>query len=133
MSRIHLQIGYEPLDDAARLLIWNNSFKKLLANHKQGGREIHYSITAKEYVKKSETLQQLKWNGREIRNGELRRNRIRLSSASDVLTLVRITQLSRLPLLLLLLRPSKVVKAFRPSRKTTSAAWLICQSRLRST
>ncbi|KAF2135438.1 uncharacterized protein K452DRAFT_239383 [Aplosporella prunicola CBS 121167] len=68
MSRIHLQIGYEPLDDASRLAIWNNSFKKLITNHKQGGREIKYSITAKEYVKTSKSLQSLKWNGREIRN-----------------------------------------------------------------
>lgn len=91
MSRIHLQIGYEPLDDPARVLIWNNSFKKLLSNHKQGGREINYSITAKEYVKNSKTLQKLKWNGREIRNGESRRSRFHLLSASDVLTRVCMT------------------------------------------
>ncbi|KKY18720.1 putative atpase aaa-type core [Diplodia seriata] len=68
MSRIHLQIGYAPLDDSARLQVWNNSFKKLSANHKQGGKEIQYSFSAKEYVKSSKTLHSLRWNGREIRN-----------------------------------------------------------------
>ncbi|OMP85294.1 26S protease regulatory subunit 8 [Diplodia seriata] len=70
MSRIHLQIGYAPLDDSARLQVWNNSFKKLSANHKQGGKEIQYSFSAKEYVKSSKTLHSLRWNGREIRNGK---------------------------------------------------------------
>lgn len=70
MSRIHIQIGYDPLDDESRKQIWMNSFKKLAANHKQGGREIQYSFTAKEFVTTSTKLRELKWNGREIRNGK---------------------------------------------------------------
>ena len=72
MSRIHIQIGYEPLDDESRKQIWMNSFKKLVAHHKQGGREIQYSFTAKEFVMTSTNLKELKWNGREIRNGKLK-------------------------------------------------------------
>ncbi|KAL4767545.1 P-loop containing nucleoside triphosphate hydrolase protein [Aspergillus nidulans var. acristatus] len=53
MSRIHVQIGYDPLDDESRQQIWENHFKKL---------------TPKEYIRKSKELQSLKWNGREIRN-----------------------------------------------------------------
>ncbi|KAF2707698.1 hypothetical protein K504DRAFT_446813 [Pleomassaria siparia CBS 279.74] len=68
MSRIHIQIGYEPLDDDSRKQIWMNSFNKLANNHKQGGREIRYSYTAKEFVTSSSRLKELNWNGREIRN-----------------------------------------------------------------
>ncbi|KAF2109457.1 P-loop containing nucleoside triphosphate hydrolase protein [Lophiotrema nucula] len=68
MSRIHIQIGYESLDDSSRQQIWMNSFKKLDSNHKHNGRKIEYSYRAKEFVKISPELQKLEWNGREIRN-----------------------------------------------------------------
>jgi hypothetical protein len=74
MSRIHVQIGYDPLDDDSRAKIWNNHFKKLARNHEEGGREIHYSIMAQEYVQNSTALRDLQWNGREIRNGVLHSN-----------------------------------------------------------
>ena len=70
MSRIHVQLGYEPLDDSARQQIWKNSFEKLGANHKVTGRRINYSYQAKQFVSQSEKLKELQWNGREIRNGE---------------------------------------------------------------
>lgn len=69
MSRIHVQIGYDVLDDKSRIQIWKNHFRKLTRNHDDGGREIQYSITAMEYVEKSAALKNLEWNGREIRNG----------------------------------------------------------------
>lgn len=69
MSRIHVQIGYDPLDDAAREHIWENYFKKLEDDHERGGREIRYEWAAKEYVKISREVRTLEWNGREIRNG----------------------------------------------------------------
>ncbi|KAI8960209.1 hypothetical protein F5Y11DRAFT_358596 [Daldinia sp. FL1419] len=68
LSRIHVAIGYEPLDDAAREQIWNNLFRKLKEDHKHGGPDIHYEYDAKEYVRKSEEIKKLEWNGREIRN-----------------------------------------------------------------
>lgn len=71
LSRIHVAIGYEPLDDAAREQIWSNLFRKLKEDHKYGGPDIHYEYDAKEYVRKSEEIKKLEWNGREIRNGKL--------------------------------------------------------------
>jgi hypothetical protein len=69
MSRIHVQIGYDPLDDHARNAIWENNFRKLKEDQEAGGREIQYEWDAKEYVKKSKEVRELQWNGREIRNG----------------------------------------------------------------
>lgn len=69
MSRIHVQIGYDPLDDESRKKIWDAYFKKLSKNHENGGQLIHCNYDAKEYVRREEDLKVLKWNGREIRNG----------------------------------------------------------------
>ncbi|KAI0381093.1 hypothetical protein F5Y04DRAFT_281067 [Hypomontagnella monticulosa] len=68
LSRIHVSIGYESLNDAARGKIWDNLFKKIKEDHKHGGLEIRYDYDAKQYVKKSEEIKKLEWNGREIRN-----------------------------------------------------------------
>ncbi|KAL6362787.1 hypothetical protein LRP88_04093 [Fusarium phalaenopsidis] len=68
MSRIHVSIGYERLDDKARETIWDNLFRKLKEDHKNGGLEIRYEYDAKQYVKKNPELKELRWNGREIRN-----------------------------------------------------------------
>ncbi|KAJ0414207.1 hypothetical protein BJY00DRAFT_295528, partial [Aspergillus carlsbadensis] len=68
MSRIHVQIGYDPLDEGSRQQIWDNHFKKLSRNREMNGQEIRCSYDAKEFVRKSKDLQALKWNGREIRN-----------------------------------------------------------------
>lgn len=70
MSRIHVQIGYDPLDNDARNKIWDNNFNKLKEDYEQGEREIRYDWDAKEYVKRSEEVKELNWNGREIRNGK---------------------------------------------------------------
>jgi hypothetical protein len=70
MSRIHVSIGYDPLDDKARELIWDSLFKRLKENHKTGGPKIDYEYDAKQYVRKSDDVTKLQWNGREIRNGE---------------------------------------------------------------
>ncbi|RAL09607.1 ATP-binding protein [Aspergillus homomorphus CBS 101889] len=67
-SRIHVQIGYDPLNDAARERIWENHFRKLEDNAKNGGQEIICSYSAQEYIRESRRLQELRWNGREIRN-----------------------------------------------------------------
>ncbi|OQD98096.1 hypothetical protein PENSOL_c010G01044 [Penicillium solitum] len=68
MSRIHVQIGYDPLDEDSRKQIWDGYFKKLSKNHNNDGQEIRCSYDAKEFVRKSEDLRALRWNGREIRN-----------------------------------------------------------------
>lgn len=70
MSRIHIAIGFDSLDDDARKQIWENLFFKLKEDHKHGGPEIRYEYDAKEYVRSKE-VKELKWNGREIRNGKL--------------------------------------------------------------
>ncbi|KAK1919974.1 hypothetical protein P3342_002269 [Pyrenophora teres f. teres] len=67
LSRIHLSLGYEWLSDEARVKIWDKFFKKLDDDHKRGGRRINYEYHAKSYVK-SQEVQALRWNGREIRN-----------------------------------------------------------------
>jgi hypothetical protein len=70
MSRIHVQIGYDPLDDDARNKIWDNNFRKLKEDHEAGEREIRYEWEAKEYIKQAKEVRDLSWNGREIRNGK---------------------------------------------------------------
>jgi hypothetical protein len=70
MSRIHLQIGYDLLDDAARKKIWENNFDKLKEEHALGRRLIEHDYDAKEYVRRSPEVRELQWNGREIRNGK---------------------------------------------------------------
>lgn len=69
MSRIHIQIGYDPLDDDSRKQIWMNNFKKL-GEHERNGRRIEYAYSAKEFVMHSTALKSLEWNGHEIRNGK---------------------------------------------------------------
>jgi ATP-dependent Clp protease ATP-binding subunit ClpA len=71
MSRIHVSIGYDLLDDLARDQIWENLFKKLKEDSEHNrGLNIGYEWDAKHYVKKEPEVKQLKWNGREIRNGK---------------------------------------------------------------
>jgi hypothetical protein len=69
MSRIHLSLGYEKLDDSARKKIWDNLFRKLSDDCRRGAPQMTYEYDAKQYVKTKE-VQSLEWNGREIRNGE---------------------------------------------------------------
>ncbi|XPT04388.1 hypothetical protein M3J09_013467 [Ascochyta lentis] len=68
MSRIHLSLGYDKLNDDARAQIWGNMFQKLKDDHKSGGPKINYDYDAKHYVTKSDEVKALEWNGREIRN-----------------------------------------------------------------
>jgi hypothetical protein len=65
-----LSLGYEKLNDSARAQIWGNLFQKLKDDFKNGGQEIRYDYDAKNYVTKSDEVKELKWNGREIRNGK---------------------------------------------------------------
>lgn len=66
MSRIHIQIHYPEFEDEERDRVWGSFFQKL-----EEDRETTMRITqsARDYVQ-SEELRALKWNGRQIRNGE---------------------------------------------------------------
>jgi len=66
ISRIHIQIHYPDFEDAERDQLWQNFFDKL-----EEEREATMRITqsAKDFIQ-SQELRALKWNGREIRNGE---------------------------------------------------------------
>lgn len=67
VSRIHMQIYYNEFDDKERDGVWNTFFDKLEAE-----RHDRMRITqgAKEYTQVDPELRALRWNGREIRNGE---------------------------------------------------------------
>jgi ATP-dependent Clp protease ATP-binding subunit ClpA len=69
LSRIHLQLGYDPLDGHARSKIWENHFRELSENYEEQGQEFRYEWNAKEYILNSTEVKDLQWNGREIRNG----------------------------------------------------------------
>lgn len=66
ISRIHVQIHYAELQDEERGKIWDAFFQKL-----EEDRETTMRIpqSTKDYTQ-SQELQDLKWNGREIRNCE---------------------------------------------------------------
>lgn len=67
ISRIHVALHYRDLTDADREKIWNNNFERL-ENEKRPKR-IKIPISTKEYATESKEMMEIKWNGREIRNG----------------------------------------------------------------
>lgn len=64
-SRIHVYIGYKPLDAEGRKRIWQQFFQKL---ETERGDEISVKAGAKRYVLGDDVLKDIEWNGREIRN-----------------------------------------------------------------
>lgn len=66
-SRIHATIYYDDFTDDQRQKIWNTYFKKL---KQERGNEIRVDEDAKDYVADSKAVRELKWNGRQIRNGK---------------------------------------------------------------
>lgn len=64
-SRIHVYIGYKPLDSEGRKRIWLQFFQKL---ETERGDEINVKAGAKRYVLSDDVLKDIEWNGREIRN-----------------------------------------------------------------
>jgi len=64
-SRIHVYIGYRPLDHEGRRRIWLQFFQKL---EKERGDEITIKAAAKKYILSDDVLKDTEWNGREIRN-----------------------------------------------------------------
>ncbi|KAF2101245.1 P-loop containing nucleoside triphosphate hydrolase protein [Rhizodiscina lignyota] len=63
-SRIHMQLGFDELNDDARNKIWAMNFKRL----EQAEAKVEYHWRAESYVQESEDVKDLQLNGREIRN-----------------------------------------------------------------
>lgn len=68
ISRIHVPIYYSEFTPEQRIKVWDTFFEKLELDRESTMRILS---SAKDYVESSE-LQNLKWNGREIRNGNER-------------------------------------------------------------
>ena len=66
ISRIHVPLYYPDLSEDDRKKIWRNFFNKLT---KERGDIMRVPIDTKDYTNGQE-VRALKWNGREIRNGE---------------------------------------------------------------
>lgn len=64
-SRIHVYIGYKPLDKEGRRRIWKQFFEKLELERKD---EVLVRGGAKRFVLSDDVLDNIEWNGREIRN-----------------------------------------------------------------
>ncbi|KAI1125320.1 hypothetical protein F5Y10DRAFT_284378 [Nemania abortiva] len=64
MSRIHVVIAYENLTSSDRTRIWKQFFNKLSEDR----QDMTVTSRAKRYVLEDESVTNLDWNGREIRN-----------------------------------------------------------------
>lgn len=64
-SRIHVYVGYRPLDHAGRRRLWLQFFAKL---ERERGDDVHVRAAAKKYILSDDVLRDTEWNGREIRN-----------------------------------------------------------------
>jgi SpoVK/Ycf46/Vps4 family AAA+-type ATPase len=74
ISRIHVQINYADFSDEERQQVWKTFIDKLNTDL---GDHLRLTIDAKEYINSKE-VQAVRWNGREIRNGELLATILRL-------------------------------------------------------
>jgi hypothetical protein len=72
ISRIHVKLYYQDFDDSQRRQIWQTFIDKLNKERGPSSKspvKFRVSIDAKEYINSKE-MKELKWNGREIRNGK---------------------------------------------------------------
>lgn len=67
ISRIHVVLHYDSFTDSDRERVWTQFFNKL---KKERGKIIEIPNRVKNYVLKDPEMVQIRWNGREIRNGE---------------------------------------------------------------
>lgn len=67
ISRIHVQLFYKDFTDEERQKVWMTFVTKLT---KERGKYIRITMDAKDYIRGAE-IRAVKWNGREIRNGEI--------------------------------------------------------------
>lgn len=68
ISRIHVQLYYPDFTDDERQRVWKTFIDKL---SRERGDTMRLTIDAKEYIQ-STKKHGINWNGREIRNGELK-------------------------------------------------------------
>jgi hypothetical protein len=66
ISRIHVPMYYPDFDDEQRRKVWQTFIDKLA---RERGGTMRLNIDAKEYIRGPE-MKEMKWNGREIRNGK---------------------------------------------------------------
>lgn len=66
VSRIHVVIYYEDLEEPQRRQIWKQFFDKLERERKDS---IIVESRAKHFVLSDSEMRKIPWNGREIRNG----------------------------------------------------------------
>jgi SpoVK/Ycf46/Vps4 family AAA+-type ATPase len=67
ISRIHVKLYYPDFTDDERQQVWKTFIDKLT---KDRGHWMRVSIDAKDFIRGRE-MREVKWNGREIRNGTL--------------------------------------------------------------
>lgn len=67
LSRINLAIYYPDFQDDERERIWHNYFDKL---EREASNRFYVPEGTKDYATESDAVKDLKWNGREIRNGK---------------------------------------------------------------
>jgi hypothetical protein len=65
-SRIHVALYYRKLSDEDRMRVWMNNFERL---ERDSGGKCFVPQSARQFAYESEEIKELKWNGREIRNG----------------------------------------------------------------
>lgn len=65
-SRIHVALHYKKLSDEDRMRVWMNNFERL---ERDSGGKCFVPQSARQYAYESEEIKDLRWNGREIRNG----------------------------------------------------------------
>ena len=69
LSRVSVVLQYDHLSDDTRKKIWQGFFKKLQKDTEiSGGRKIEVDKYAQKFVLNDESVRDLRWNGREIRN-----------------------------------------------------------------
>jgi hypothetical protein len=65
-SRIHVALHYKKLSDEDRMRVWMNNFERL---ERDSAGKCFVPQSARQYAYESEEIKDLRWNGREIRNG----------------------------------------------------------------
>jgi hypothetical protein len=66
-SRIHISMWYPGFDDVKRVKVW----KVMIGRLRKERKDVKVPYDLIKYIEKDEDLKKVKWNGREIRNGEL--------------------------------------------------------------
>jgi hypothetical protein len=66
---VHVQLYYPDFTDEQREQVWKTFVDKLV---RERGHSMRLNIDAKEYLRGAE-MRAVKWNGREIRNGEAKK------------------------------------------------------------